>query len=779
MKSPFDTSSGFADSSDFVIATSPAQSASTVVGGTPAPAPVLGGPIDVPQEVLEAEAAVAASGTGAPGSTVAVGSSAGLTINLMFDNAAMAAPQSFRDGITQAMQMICAVVTDKITLNLSIDYSGTGGGASAGPSGGNFVSYSTVHADLVNNASPGDTTFNSLPTGSTFAGQSQVAVWYAQEKLWGLLSPTGTETDGSATFATDISSSLLVGVALHELTHAMGRVPYGSQPDIFDFYRFTSPGTNLLSGSSTAPAAYFSLDGGVTKLADYGRTSDPSDFLNSGVQGSTDPFDEFYSGSTQQQLTAMDLMQLDALGFHLTTNQQTQTVIEAFGSTKLVEVGSNFFLDPASGGTGPELKLSGAAFVAGTTWGAWAPIGAEAISGGYEVAFKIGADTYTVWDTDANGNITINALATTSGSSTALESLETSFQQDLNGDHVIGIPAAPPSTTIEALGGTALVQTGNNYFLNPVVGGTGPELKYGGAAFVAGATWGSWAPIGVEKITGGYEVAFKIGADTYTVWDTDANGNITTNALGTTSGSSPALEAIEVSFQQDLNGDHVIGVPSVPSSSTIESFGGTALVQGGNNYFFNPVAGGTGPELKYGGAAFVAGATWGAWAPIGVEATASGYEVAFKIGADTYTVWNTDANGNVTTNALGTTSGSNTALESLETSFQQDLNGDHIIGIPSPASPSAQVASAASTSPAVFPGGDGFVFRVDLGGASASSALPSAAFSPAAGDMLAPTRAHVDVAPQVLVADTHDLPGAHDVTAHGPLVDPLHGFIIN
>jgi serralysin len=202
-------------------------------------------------------------------------------------------------------------------------------------------------------------------------------------------------------------------------------------------------------------------------------------------------------------------------------------------------------------------------------------------------------------------------------------------------------------------------------------------------------------------------------------------------------------------------------------------------VQGGNNYFFNPVAGGTGPELKYGGAAFVAGATWGAWAPIGVEATASGYEVAFKIGADTYTVWNTDANGNVTTNALGTTSGSNTALESLETSFQQDLNGDHIIGIPSPASPSAQVASAASTSPAVFPGGDGFVFRVDLGGASASSALPSAAFSPAAGDMLAPTRAHVDVAPQVLVADTHDLPGAHDVTAHGPLVDPLHGFIIN
>src|ERR1700742_728936 len=327
------------DFSDFFVA--PHTDSSSSLGGGPPPAPVLGAPIDVPEEFSEAQALVAASGDGGPGSVVTVSgaTSAGLTINLVFDAAAMAAPQSFRDGITQAMQMICAVVTDHITLNLSIDYSGTGRGAFGGPSGGNYVNYSTVRADLVNNASPGDTTFNSLPTGSTFAGQSQAAVWYSQEKLWGLLSPTGTEIDGNASFATDISPSLLVGVALHELTHAMGRVPYGPQPDIFDFYRFTSPGVNLLSGSSTAPAAYFSLNGGNTKIADYGQTSDPSDFLNSGAQGSTDPFNEFYSGSTQQSLTAIDLMQLDALGFHLVSKQQATTVIDAVGSTELVQGG--------------------------------------------------------------------------------------------------------------------------------------------------------------------------------------------------------------------------------------------------------------------------------------------------------------------------------------------------------------------------------------------------------------------------------------------------------
>ena len=774
MKNLFDNGNGLSDFSDLVVAT-PAQSSSTVVGGGPPPAPVLGPPIDITDETREAEASFAASGDGGPGSVVSVGgpASAGLTINLIFDAAAMAAPQSFRDGITAAMQQICAVVTDKITINIQIDYSGTGGGASAGPTGGNFVGYSTVRADLVNNASPGDTTFNALPTGSTIAGQSQVAVWYAQEKLWGLISPTGTEVDGSATFSTDINPNLLVGVALHELTHAMGRVPYGSQPDVFDFYRFTSAGNYLFNGSSTAPAAYFSLNGGTTKIADYGQTSDPSDFLNSGLQGSTDPFNEFYSGSTQQQLTAIDLKQLDALGFHLVSTQQT--VIESFGATKLVQVGANFYLNPASG-TGPELKYGGAVFTAGSTWGSWAPIGAEAISGGYEVAFKTGTDSYTVWDTDANGNITTNALATTSGSSTALEALETSFQQDLNGDHIIGVPAAPPSTTIEALGATALVQSGSNYFLNPVAGGTGPELKYGGVPFTS-ATWGSWAPIGAEAISGGYEVAFKIGTDTYTVWHTDASGNITTNALATTSGSSTALEALETSFQQDLNGDHVIGVPSGPSSTTIEASGATALVQTGSNYFLNPVAGGTGPELKYGGAPFTS-TTWGAWAPIGAEAISGGYEVAFKIGTDTYTVWNTDANGNITSNALPTTSGSSTSLEALETSFQQDLNGDHTIGIPAHTSPAAQVASAAPAAPSLG-GGDGFAFRPDLGATAGLSGAASTLFQQVEHAVASSIEHFSTELQHIIAAELPDLTGAHDNAAHGPLFDALHGFLIH
>ena len=397
-----------------------------------------------PTTLLPAVGDGSAGTQGNPDSTVAV-TSGGITINLIFDTAAMAAPASFRAGIQQAVAIMTAAISDKITVNIKIDYSGTGGGAAAGPDHGVFQSYSSIRADLINHATPGDTTFNALAAGSSIQGQSSVVVWNAQSKLWGLMAANDATTDdGSATFATDIDPSLLVGVALHELTHAMGRVPYGPQPDIFDLFRFSSAGTRLFQGGATAPAAYFSLDGGNTKLADYGRTSDPSDFLNSGVQGPNDPFNEFYAGSTSQSLTVVDKEILDALGFH-TAAPVVTTVIEAFGSTKLVQVGSNYFLDTISSGTGPELKSAGAAVVAGAQ--SMVAIGAEKTASGYEVAlFNTSTHLYTIWNTDNSGNKVSTPISNAAGTSAALESLETSFHQDLNNDGVMGVPAAVHDT---------------------------------------------------------------------------------------------------------------------------------------------------------------------------------------------------------------------------------------------------------------------------------------------------------------------------------------------
>ena len=188
----------------------------------------------------------------ASSSVVAV-TSGGLTLDLLYDADALAAPASFRAGIEQAAAMLTAAISDPITVNLNIHYRGTGGGAFAGPDAGLFESYSSISADLIAHASLDDTIFNALPCGSSIQGQSLVAVWSAQLKALGFLGAIAGTDDGSATFATDIDPDLLVGVALHELTHALGRVPFGSQPDIFDLFRFTAPKTSTTTARSVCP----------------------------------------------------------------------------------------------------------------------------------------------------------------------------------------------------------------------------------------------------------------------------------------------------------------------------------------------------------------------------------------------------------------------------------------------------------------------------------------------------------------------------------------------
>ena len=302
----------------------------------------------------------------------------GMTFHLIFDAAADAAPASFRTGIEAAAKLLSQSIQNQITVNLNIDYSGTGDGAKGKPDNAQFVSYApiaaadiggiigavagTVYAPVVGTLVGGvlgtvaggvldltGLTDDILPStfrqnirddlinssGSNLAailpnvqsshliqGAPFVSVANAQLKLFGLLDANDTSTDdGSATFTTDIPPDELVGVALHELTHAIGRVPFGPEPDIFDLFRFSSPGQLVFDGTSNpsptspAPVSYFSLDGGTTKLADYGTTSDPSDFLNTGVQGATDAFNEKFDANTNQYLTSIDLLQLEAIGF--------------------------------------------------------------------------------------------------------------------------------------------------------------------------------------------------------------------------------------------------------------------------------------------------------------------------------------------------------------------------------------------------------------------------------------------------------------------------------
>ena len=342
-------------------------------------------------------------------------------------------------------------------------------------------------------------------------------------------------------------------------------------------------------------------------------------------------------------------------------------VIEAIGATTLTEVAHNYYLYAHGTTSGPTLKYAGGVVSTGQ-FGNVSPIAVEQTANGYQVAWKVnGADQFNVWNTDSNGNF-LSYTPIVSGSSAALKSFETSFQQDLNGDGVIG--GSVTGVVIEAFGATSLVVADNTYHFGGV---SGTELRYGGSAIVVGQ-FGNASPIAVEQTANGYQVAWKVnGADQFNVWNTDSNGNFL-SYTPVVSGSSAALKSFETSFQQDLNGDGVIG--GSVTGVVIEAFGATSLVVADNTYHFG---GASGTELRYGGSAVVVG-QFGNASPIAVEQTANGYQVAWKVnGADQFNVWNTDSNGNFLS-YTPVVSGSSAALKSFETSFQQDLNGDGVIG---------------------------------------------------------------------------------------------------
>ncbi|MGY4334580.1 serralysin [Bradyrhizobium sp. LB7.2] len=234
------------------------------------------------------------------------------------------------------------------------------------------------------------------------------------------------------------------------------------------------------------------------------------------------------------------------------------------------------------------------------------------------------------------------------------------------------------NATIEAIGSTSLVQTGDNFYLNDISTGSGPVLQIAGSP-VRAIAYGTWAPIAAEQTASGYDVAWKDSlTGHYTAWSVDVSGNYTGNIVPEVTGTNASFQSLETTFHQDLNGDGTIGVPT----SIIESQGSTKLVQTGDNFYLNDISTGSGPILKIAGSP-VRAIAYGTWAPIAAEQTASGYDVAWKDSlTGHYTAWSVDVSGNYTGNIVPEVTGTNASFQSLETTFHQDLNGDGTIGVP-------------------------------------------------------------------------------------------------
>ncbi|MGM4872160.1 M10 family metallopeptidase C-terminal domain-containing protein [Bradyrhizobium sp. 956_D2_N1_5] len=394
----------------------------------------------------------------------------------------------------------------------------------------------------------------------------------------------------------------------------------------------------------------------------------------------------------------------------------TATVIESYGSTSLAVVGTHYSLFANGTSSGPTVTYGTTPMIASSDAGAWRAIGGEQSGSGYLVAWKMnGSDQYAVWNADSHGTYVSNAVMSTTGSDVALQSIETTFHQDLNGDGVIGVPAATvTASVIESYGSTTLAVVGTHYSLFANGTSSGPTVTYGTTQMIASSDAGAWRAIGAEQSGSGYLIAWKVnGSDQYAVWNADSHGTYVSNAVMSTTGSDVALQSIETSFHQDLNGDGVIGVPAV-TATVIESQGSTTLAVVGTHYSLFANGTSSGPTVTYGATQMIASSDAGAWRAIGGEQSGSGYLVAWKInGSDQYAVWNADSQGTYVSNAVMPTTGSDAALQSIETSFHQDLNGDGVIGVKA----SGQGIQPSTISQIATETADSFVFQKlqDLG----------------------------------------------------------------
>jgi serralysin len=349
------------------------------------------------------------------------------------------------------------------------------------------------------------------------------------------------------------------------------------------------------------------------------------------------------------------------------------------------------YIDNAIGGSGNDTIIGNA--IANTLNGGG---GNDTITGGAgndTIIGGAGTDTAVYSGSRASYTVSYNATTQTftlvdlrSGSPDGTDTV-TGVEYFQFGGTTVAASSLVPSA-IESFGSTSVALTSGYYYLNSISTGSGPTLKYAGAAVIA-ANYSTWSVIGAEQVSGGgYDVVWKNSANAhYSVWSTDSTGNFITT-LGSASemlGTDAALKGLEPTLQQDLNGDGTIGLTAVTIAGvTIEALGSTATALSGGYYYLDDISTGSGPTLKYAGAAVIA-ANYSTWSVIGAEqVSGGGYDVVWKDSASGhYSVWSTDSNGNfiATLGSAPEMLGTDSALQGLEPTLHQDLNGDGTIGV--------------------------------------------------------------------------------------------------
>ncbi|HEV2365617.1 MAG TPA: NF038122 family metalloprotease [Caulobacteraceae bacterium] len=310
-----------------------------------------------------------------------------MKINLIWDSSVSSAPAEFKTDVQAAATILDNTFFAPITVNITVGWGEIGGTpigdpmSAEGGCSGLGVAYSDIRAALAATyVSPvGAAALASLPAGATLDGASLFFVPSAAAKALGQLDANDPGTDGQIGFGTGWSGDSIIAGALHELTHAMGRLP----GFMFDFFRFGSPGVRVYGANVPAPPAYFSLDDGAHALATFNTSPDPADFADTTPN---DPFDQTAS-ATALSLTAVDIQLMDALGFDSQAAWTGPSVAAPGGS---YSAASNWSTGVVPAGNNVIIKAAGAYVVTADKNGSFLSLQIPSATAALDIAAGVG-----------------------------------------------------------------------------------------------------------------------------------------------------------------------------------------------------------------------------------------------------------------------------------------------------------------------------------------------------------------------------------------------------
>ncbi|WP_254053054.1 bluetail domain-containing putative surface protein [Microcystis sp. MC19] len=439
-------------------------------------------------------------------------------------------------------------------------------------------------------------------------------------------------------------------------------------------------GTNNVSwavtGTGTNPANATDFVGGVLPSGTLSfAVGETSQVITVNVQGDTTvELNENFTVTLSNATNGATITTATATGT-IENDDISVTPIEAFGNTKLVQDTTNK-LYAQIGNNNPIAIKNGATHIATNTYPGWQILAAETVNGINQVLLRnTSQNLLYIWNLDSNWSWQ-SSQGGWGLNSTQAFSQETNFQQDFNGDGIIG----QPSTPIEAFGNTKLVQDTTNK-LYAQIGNNNPIAIKNGATHIATNTYPGWQILAAETVNGINQVLLRnTSQNLLYIWNLDSNWNWQSSTGGWGLNSTQAFSQ-ETNFQQDFNGDGFIGQPFTP----IEAFGNTKLVQDTTNKLYAQI-GNNNPIAIKNGATHIATNTYPGWQILAAETVNGINQVLLRnTSQNLLYIWNLDSNWNWQSSTGGWGLNSTPAF-SQETNFQQDFNGDNQIGNPSPSS---------------------------------------------------------------------------------------------